>query len=140
MLAPIRDAHAVCFLIGSADASSHRDSIDEDSQPTQRTILESDAMYRSEPASDAVAESHVYQADSNILEEQHLKQRTSSYENVYDGIPLDPELNRMSLDASEMDVGDRFDTKQQDLHLQQAGKSSSFEDLYQAAREEVEGE
>jgi hypothetical protein len=47
----------------------------------------------------------------------------SSYENVYDGVPLDPKINRMSGDASELDIGDRFDTKQTE-QLQTSDRSS----------------
>lgn len=54
----------------------------------------------------------------------------SSYENVYDGVPLDPKINRLSLDASEIDVGDRFDTKQMDLHLHSDDRASSYEQVY----------
>ena len=55
---------------------------------------------------------------------------TSSYENVYNGVPLDPEKNRLSLDAEELDIGDRFDTKQADIHLQSSALTSSYEQLY----------
>ncbi|XP_062581044.1 ankyrin-2-like isoform X29 [Saccostrea cucullata] len=54
----------------------------------------------------------------------------SSYENVYDGVPLDPKINRLSLDASEMEIGDRFDTKQMDLHLCSDDRTSSYEQVY----------
>lgn len=54
----------------------------------------------------------------------------SSYENVYEGVPLDPKINRLSLDASELDVGDRFDTKQMDLHLRTNNRTSSYEQVY----------
>ena len=62
----------------------------------------------------------------------------SSYENVYTGADLDPTINRMSMDASEMDIGDRFDTKQPEIHHQQLGKSSSYEELYEGEKS-VEG-
>ena len=68
------------------------------------------------------------------------KDMVSSYENVYTGADLDPTVNRMSMDASEMDIGDRFDTKQPEIHHQQIGKSSSYEELYEAEKVEVEGE
>ncbi|XP_061181777.1 ankyrin-2-like [Saccostrea echinata] len=54
----------------------------------------------------------------------------SSYENVYDGVPLDPKINRLSLDASEIEIGDRFDTKQMDLHLRSDNRTSSYEQVY----------
>ncbi|XP_056019553.1 ankyrin-2-like isoform X16 [Ostrea edulis] len=54
----------------------------------------------------------------------------SSYENVYEGVPLDPKINRLSLDASEMEIGDRFDTKQMDVHLQSDNRASSYEQVY----------
>lgn len=57
----------------------------------------------------------------------------SSYENVYEGVPLDPKINRLSLDASELDVGDRFDTKQMDLHLRTNNRTSSYEQVYAKA-------
>lgn len=73
--------------------------------------------------------------------EEHKKAMTSSYENVYTGVPLEPEVNRMSVDASEIDIGDRFDTKQSESKLQ-SGLSSSYEKLYEKAAElsEEEGE
>ncbi|KAL4240426.1 hypothetical protein ACF0H5_001218 [Mactra antiquata] len=57
------------------------------------------------------------------------KKMVSSYENVYSGVPLEPTVNRMSMDASEMDIGDRFDTKQSDSKLD-SGLTSSYEKLY----------
>ncbi|WAQ95643.1 hypothetical protein MAR_028333 [Mya arenaria] len=66
----------------------------------------------------------------------------SSYENVYTGVPLEPTVNRMSMDVSEMDIGDKFDTKQSDNKLA-AGLSSSYEKLYEKAAgddEDAEGE
>lgn len=66
------------------------------------------------------------------------KKMVSSYENVYTGVPLEPTVNRMSMDASEMDIGDRFDTKQSDSKLE-SGLSSSYEKLYEPA-EKVDDE
>lgn len=71
-----------------------------------------------------------------------LKKRdmVSSYENVYTGVELDPTVNRMSMDASEIDIGDRFDTKQPDTHHQPLGKSSSYEKLYEPEKAESDEE
>jgi hypothetical protein len=63
----------------------------------------------------------------------------SSYENVYDGVPLDPKINRMSGDASELDIGDRFDTKQTE-QLQTSDRSSSYEKIYEQEGTEMIGE
>ncbi|XP_069109668.1 uncharacterized protein [Argopecten irradians] len=63
---------------------------------------------------------------------------SSSYENVYDAVPLDPEKNRLSMDASELEIGDRFDTKQSPSHLQSTELASSYEQLY--AKEEGKSE
>lgn len=63
----------------------------------------------------------------------------SSYENVYDGVPLDPKINRMSGDASELDIGDRFDTKQTE-QLQASDRSSSYEKIYEQEATEIIGE
>lgn len=63
----------------------------------------------------------------------------SSYENVYDGVPLDPKINRMSADASELDIGDRFDTKQNE-QLQASDRSSSYEKIYEQESREIIGE
>ncbi|XP_052069487.1 ankyrin-2-like isoform X49 [Mytilus californianus] len=60
----------------------------------------------------------------------------SSYENVYDGVPLDPKINRMSGDASELDIGDRFDTKQNE-QLQASDRSSSYEKIYEQESREI---
>ena len=66
------------------------------------------------------------------------KRVVSSYENVYDGVPLDPQVNRLSLDASELEIGDRFDTKQTDLHLQPDDRTSSYEKVYDTQKEPVQ--
>lgn len=63
----------------------------------------------------------------------------SSYENVYDGVGLDPRINRMSGDASELDIGDRFDTKQAE-QLQASERSSSYEQIYDKEAESILGE
>ncbi|XP_063445933.1 uncharacterized protein LOC134725749 isoform X47 [Mytilus trossulus] len=60
----------------------------------------------------------------------------SSYENVYDGVPLDPKINRMSADASELDIGDRFDTKQNE-QLHASDRSSSYEKIYEQESREI---
>ena len=65
--------------------------------------------------------------------------KTSSYENVYDGVPLDPKINRMSGDASELDIGDRFDTKQKE-QLEVSDRSSSYEKIYEKEAKEIIGE
>ena len=66
-----------------------------------------------------------------VVAAQEQKKISSSYENVYTGVPLEPETNRMSMEVTEMDIGDRFDTKQQDTKLDAAGLSSSYERLYE---------
>ncbi|XP_052770358.1 ankyrin-2-like isoform X10 [Mya arenaria] len=81
-----------------------------------------------------------------LAAEERKRKMVSSYENVYTGVPLEPTVNRMSMDVSEMDIGDKFDTKQSDNKLA-AGLSSSYEKLYEKAAgddedaedEEVEG-
>lgn len=74
-----------------------------------------------------------------ILAAEERKKMVSSYENVYTGVPLEPTVNRMSMDASEMDIGDRFDTKQPDSKLQ-SGLSSSYEKLYEKSEDKSEDE
>ena len=71
---------------------------------------------------------------------EHKKDMISSYENVYTGVPLDPSVNRMSMDASEMDIGDKFDTKQPETHHQPIGRSSSYEKVYQPEQDVSDGE
>ena len=56
--------------------------------------------------------------------------RSSSYENLYQGISHERESFTEPLSAQ--DIGDRFDTRQTEPHLKGAGRSSSFEDLYAA--------
>ena len=70
-------------------------------------------------------------SEEQALTEEDFQRMMSSYENVYDGVQLTPDVNRLSMNASELDIGDRFDTKQLDMHLQPTGRSSSFEQLYQ---------
>lgn len=65
------------------------------------------------------------------LTKEEGKRVISSYENVYEGVELDPQINRLSLDASELDIGDRFDTKQKETHLQTTELASSYEQLYE---------
>ena len=54
----------------------------------------------------------------------------SSYEQIYQGVTLESEPVDPNLVT---DVGDHFDTKQSDLHLQPLGHASSFEELYAQA-------
>lgn len=68
---------------------------------------------------------------TELLIGEERQRMMSSYENVYDGVQLDPELNRLSMDATQLDIGDPFDTKQPDTHLQPIGKTSSYEKLYE---------
>lgn len=70
-------------------------------------------------------------SEEQALTEEDFQRMMSSYENVYDGVQLTPDVNRLSMNASELDIGDHFDTKQLDMHLQPTGRSSSFEQLYQ---------
>ncbi|XP_060605993.1 ankyrin-2-like isoform X12 [Ruditapes philippinarum] len=74
-----------------------------------------------------------------VLAAEERKKMVSSYENVYTGVPLEPTVNRMSMDASEMDIGDRFDTKQPDSKLH-SGLSSSYEKLYDKTEDKSEDE
>ena len=74
-----------------------------------------------------------------VLAAEERKKMVSSYENVYTGVPLEPTVNRMSMDASDMDIGDRFDTKQPDSKLQ-TGLSSSYEKLYDKTEDKSEDE
>lgn len=74
-----------------------------------------------------------------VLAAQERKKMVSSYENVYTGVPLEPTVNRMSMDASELEIGDRFDTKQPDSKLQ-SGLSSSYEKLYDKTEDQFDEE
>lgn len=74
-----------------------------------------------------------------FLAAQERKKIVSSFENVYTGVPLEPTVNRMSMDASEIDIGDRFDSKQPDSKLQ-SDLSSSYEKLYEKAADKSEAE
>ena len=74
-----------------------------------------------------------------LAAEEHRRAMISSYENVYTGVPLEPEKSKMSMDASEIEIGDRFDTKQSDSRLH-SGISSSYENLYEKPAEELTDE
>jgi len=74
-----------------------------------------------------------------LVAEERKRALVSSYENVYTGVPLEPSVNRMSMDASEMQIGDKFDTKQSDNKLA-SGLSSSYEKLYEKAADDDEAE
>ncbi|GAB1600877.1 titin-like [Argonauta hians] len=74
-------------------------------------------------------------SDDRALTEEDFERMMSSYENVYDGVQLTPEVSKIAANASELDIGDRFDTKQLDLHLQPTGRSSSYEQLYKETGE-----
>lgn len=56
--------------------------------------------------------------------------RSSSYENLYQGISMVPEVPVEPVSAHDLDIGDRFDTRQTEQHLKGVGRASSFEDLY----------
>ncbi|XP_036357739.1 titin isoform X31 [Octopus sinensis] len=76
-------------------------------------------------------------SDDRALTEEDFERMMSSYENVYDGVQLAPEVSKLAMNASDLDIGDRFDTKQLDLHLQPTGRSSSYEQLYKETGEEI---
>ncbi|XP_078319338.1 uncharacterized protein LOC111122316 isoform X42 [Crassostrea virginica] len=109
------------------------DNIEDDS------IEEKDQLLETLPENETVT--RLIRADNLPIELPNLRNQVdklakesknvfSSYENVYEGVPLDPKINRLSLDASEIDVGDRFDTKQMDLHLHSDDRASSYEQVY----------
>lgn len=76
-------------------------------------------------------------SDDRALTEEDFERMMSSYENVYDGVQLTPEVSKLAMNASDLDIGDRFDTKQLDLHLQPTGRSSSYEQLYKETGKEI---
>ncbi|XP_052823399.1 uncharacterized protein LOC106871604 isoform X28 [Octopus bimaculoides] len=76
-------------------------------------------------------------SDDRALTEEDFERMMSSYENVYDGVQLAPEVSKLAMNASDLDIGDRFDTKQLDLHLQPTGRSSSYEQLYKETGKEI---
>ena len=55
---------------------------------------------------------------------------SSSYENLYRGICTEPEVPLEPASAQDLDIGDRFDSRQTEPHLRSGGRTSSFEDLY----------
>lgn len=63
-----------------------------------------------------------------------MRNRTSSYEDIYTGVDLEQGDNKQTTGETELDVGDRFDTRHADTHLMRRadGRTSSFEDLYGA--------
>jgi hypothetical protein len=68
-----------------------------------------------------------------VSEELATTARSSSYENLYHGISTEPEAPFEPTSAHEMDIGDRFDSRHKEPHLQGVGRASSFEELYVAA-------
>lgn len=56
--------------------------------------------------------------------------RSSSYENLYQGISTGSEVPLEPASAQDLDIGDRFDSRQTEPHLKGVGRASSFEDLY----------
>ncbi|KAK7506469.1 hypothetical protein BaRGS_00002581 [Batillaria attramentaria] len=70
-----------------------------------------------------------YMPPSPTTEGQPL---SSSYENLYRGVSLEPEVPMEPLSAKDLDIGDRFDSRQTEPHLQGLGRTSSFEQLYTA--------
>ncbi len=71
-----------------------------------------------------------------------LRNRTSSYEDIYTGVELEQaDIVQQTAGDSELDVGDRFDTRHPDTHLMRRadGRTSSFEDLYGGGRQDVQG-
>ncbi|XP_078319335.1 uncharacterized protein LOC111122316 isoform X40 [Crassostrea virginica] len=142
-LSPVKDKEIPHSLDESNDEThvheiahhSHEsdDNIEDDS------IEEKDQLLETLPENETVT--RLIRADNLPIELPNLRNQVdklakesknvfSSYENVYEGVPLDPKINRLSLDASEIDVGDRFDTKQMDLHLHSDDRASSYEQVY----------
>jgi hypothetical protein len=64
-----------------------------------------------------------------------MRNRTSSYEDIYTGVDLEQGDNNQTTGETELNVGDRFDTRHADTHLMRRadGRTSSFEDLYGAS-------
>lgn len=60
---------------------------------------------------------------------------SSSYENLYMGIATEADITEEPLSAKDLEIGDRFDTRQIEPHLQGMGRTSSFEELYAAGLE-----
>ncbi|XP_050393549.1 titin isoform X4 [Patella vulgata] len=76
--------------------------------------------------------------EERIPSEDIPKPMLSSYERLYEGVPIEPESQPEITAESQMDIGDRFVSGQQDLHLQSLGKSSSYEHLYDKDMKEDE--
>lgn len=57
---------------------------------------------------------------------------SSSYENLYKGIPVEGQIPMEPVSAKDLDIGDRFDSRQTEPHLQGLGRRSSYEELYAA--------
>lgn len=55
---------------------------------------------------------------------------SSSYENLYQGLSTEPEVPQEPASAHDLEIGDRFDSRQTEPHLMSVGRASSFEDLY----------
>ena len=69
-----------------------------------------------------------------------MRNRTSSYEDIYTAVELEQYDN--VTEGDKIEIGDRFDTRHPDTHLMRRadGRSSSFEDLYGSTLKEVEEE
>ncbi|XP_076460031.1 uncharacterized protein LOC143293050 isoform X35 [Babylonia areolata] len=56
--------------------------------------------------------------------------RSSSYENLYQGLSVEAESPLEPVSVQDLDIGDRFDTRHTEPHLKSVGRTSSFEGLY----------
>ncbi len=87
-----------------------------------------------EAADQFPADEHQVESDDDEVG-MALGPRTSSYEDIYEGVkgPLEDEASTMQqpVGASGLDIGDRFDTRHVDSEFRTT-KASSFENLYEA--------
>lgn len=87
-------------------------------------LAEDDVQY-----TDRIEQFEVVERSQSLSQEQQ-DAMISSYENVYDGVNMEAEEEP----EGDMEVGDKFDTRQPDPHLEGMEKSSSFERLYESAQ------
>lgn len=126
------------FAAEDMDSFTSNDQPSMIQTPDQPASLSTQGMSSLEPEAEPESESEAQLPKplelQELVAEQRRKAMVSSYENVYTGVELEPEKNRMSLDASEIDIGDRFDTKQSESKLH-SGISSSYENIYDRPEE-----
>ncbi len=79
------------------------------------------------------------QTEDLVLLDECQRLRSSSYEDIYKETTFEPEKDESHILEDQTDVGDRFDTKHVETHLEPRldGKTSSFENVYEETIKEA---